>query len=90
MKYLAQTLPLEGKGAKQTLRIGDLLNLSVRWTGRRSDTGRELALVVPADDNSTIGGYIGLSKGPDGYHIGSPTENTVLRKVADEQNWKRI
>jgi hypothetical protein len=87
MKYLAKTLPLEGKGKWQTLNI-EQLRLSIHWPGWKTHSGRNCALVY--SDDSCPCGYIGLSRGKNGYHIGSPHNNFLLKKTAKECGWKKI
>lgn len=88
MKFFAETLPLQGRETWQMLEVGNL-RLSIHWPGWKTPFGRECALVQGLDD-APIGGYIGLSLGADGYHIGSPSENVLLRQAAEEQGWQII
>jgi hypothetical protein len=89
MKFLAENILFEKRGREVILDLGEIV-LSVEELRKKSKKGRTMYAVQSADDNGQIGGYIGISKGPDGYHIGSPSENQVLRRVAAAQNWKTI
>jgi len=52
---------------KEEWRRGDL-TLSVCWSEMKTDKGREIALV----EGENLGGLIGISRGEDGVHIGTP------------------
>lgn len=55
--------------------IASELKLEIRWPDHgpgmswKTDSGREVALV---ESTEQLGGYIGVSRGIDGYHIGTP------------------
>jgi len=66
----------------------DELHLYVRQAPCPS-TEREQFIVVGLN-GSPIGGYIGLSRGTDGWHIGSPTDNKMLAAIAQQRGWEGL
>ncbi len=61
----------------ETWQVGDLL-LKIRWPqNSKTPHGRGAALVT----GENLGGYIGLSCGRDGYHIGTPSGDGYSSKL---------
>ena len=63
--------------------------MSVYWTKLKTDKGRTLALV----DGENLDGLVGLSRGEDGAHIGtpffafSPRLYNEMTKVKTKSGW---
>lgn len=94
MKYRTRSLPFDGE--RIGYKILDLpgLQLSLYFPQWKTSKEREVSLVQgciqPNGTTSMIGGYIGISYGKDGYHIGSPSENSLLAHVAFLLQWEDI
>ncbi|RLC37016.1 hypothetical protein DRH29_03285 [candidate division Kazan bacterium] len=73
---------------REEWRRGELV-LSVYWTKLKTDKGRTLALV----DGENLDGLVGLSRGEDGFHIGTPffafssRLYNEMTKVKTENGW---
>jgi len=89
MKFRIKQLPLLGDREFQRLQIARSLDLNVQNPGWQTPNGRKVYLVSGHEDAS-IGGLIGLSEGPDGFHIGSPQDNRILEETAKAEGWERI
>lgn len=59
------------------------------WT---TPNGRQTWLVEAAPDGPALGGYIGLSRGADGWHIGTPAERpcALLIRAAQTAQWQAL